>query len=114
MLLHAVWKRWKIKNWQALDRLLASLFRPDANDLIDRHDENLAVPDFPRSRGFDDGLYRGVNLIVSDDHLNLRFREEIHGIFTATIDFGVPLLPAETFDLGHAHALDADFLQGIL
>ena len=51
---------------------------------------------------------------VGQDDFDLHLRQEINGVLAAPIDFGVALLPAKTLDLGDGHALQAEFVQGVL
>jgi hypothetical protein len=39
--------------------------------------------------------------------------QEIHGVFAAAVDFGVPLLAAEALHFGDGHAGDADLVEGV-
>ena len=50
---------------------------------------------------------------IGDHDFEFDFRQEIHRVFTAAVDFGVALLAAKTFDFDDRHALDADFGQGV-
>ena len=45
---------------------------------------------------------------VVDGYFELGFRQKINNVFRAAIEFGVPLLPSESFDLGHRQTLHAD------
>ena len=62
----------------------------------------------------DDGSDCGVLLIVRDNQFDFYFGQKVHRIFTATVDFRMAFLAAETFDLAHGHAFDADLTEGIL
>src|SRR3546814_10599090 len=70
-------------------------------------DEDLAVADRPGSGAllnrFDDPRCQRVVA----DQFDLDLWHHVGGIFGAAVDFGLPLLPAETLDLGHCHAGDA-------
>ena len=45
------------------------------------------------------------------DYLDLDLRQEPHGIFRATIDVGVALLPPVTLHLRDGHAVHADLRE---
>ena len=52
-----------------------------------------------------------VGLGVVDGDLDLQLGQEVHGIFGAAVDFGMALLAAIAFDLGHGHAVDVERVQ---
>ena len=54
-----------------------------------------------------------VQLLVGHDQFDFDFRQEVHGVFAAAIDFGVALLAAKSLDFAHGHAFDANFAEGI-
>ena len=82
--------------------------------LVRRADENLAVPDLVGLSGVHDGLDSLVDLIVVQNHFDLHLGQEIHHIFGAAIQFGVPFLTTKAFDFDHAQTLNADVLQRFL
>ena len=86
----------------------------DADRLLDRRDENLAVADAPGVGRLPDRLDRPLDHRVLDDDLDLHLRQEVDDIFRAPIEFGVALLPAEALGLGDRDALDADLVKRIL
>ena len=45
---------------------------------------------------------------IGDDNFQTLLGHEVHGIFRAAIDFGVPGLRAEALDLGYHHAAHPD------
>ena len=56
----------------------------------------------------------GVHAAVGQDELQLDLGQEIHGVFTAPVDFSVALLTAEPLDLADGHPFDAHFAEGVL
>jgi hypothetical protein len=56
---------------EALDRAAAALAGADAEDLLHRRDEHLAVADHARPRGALDRLDDGGDAILGDDDLEL-------------------------------------------
>jgi hypothetical protein len=54
-----------------------------------------------------------VRLAVAYDEFHFDFREEIHGVFAAAIDFGMAFLPAKAFHFADSHAFDANFAEGV-
>ena len=75
--------------------------------------KNLAVADLPGLGGGADRLDDLSASVRRDGDLDTDFRQEIHRVFGAAIDFGVALLPAVTLDLGDGHAANADGGEGI-
>ena len=47
-----------------------------------------------------------IRLLVIDGDFDLQLGEEMHGIFSAAIDFRMALLPAISLDFGHRHPVD--------
>src|SRR5437867_4415349 len=90
------------------DRRFAGLTGADAHDLLDRCNEDLAVADLSRPRGFYDRFYRALDEIVGDDHLDLDLGQEIDDVLRTAIELGMALLAAETLDLRHREPADAD------
>src|SRR5579862_5952407 len=92
---------------------LAPLIRADADGVVDGGDENLTVTDFAGLGGFHDGSDRRIGAVVRRDDFEFEFRQEIHAVFTAPIDFGMAFLAAETFDFGDGHALKTDITERV-
>src|SRR3546814_13867364 len=67
----------------------------------------MAIADVVRIRGLLNGLdYAGREIDVAD-HLDLDLRNHVRRIFSAAIDFGLPLLAAKPLHFAHRHAGDA-------
>src|ERR1700738_4130066 len=79
--------------------------------MIDRGYEDLAVADLPGARVRGDDLNRLVRKLGGDRDFDPQLGQKIHDIFGAAIDFGVTLLTAIAFDLGHSHAVHTDGRQ---
>src|SRR6185312_4756076 len=73
------------------------LARANADGLLDRKHEDLAVADLVRSRGLQQGLNRALDEPIVDHDLDLDLGQKAHGIFGAAIDLGLAFLPAESF-----------------
>src|SRR5260221_4330702 len=97
-----------------LDGVAAALAGADADRLVDRADEDLAVADAAGMRGVLDRLDGALDQRVLHDDLDLHLGQEIDDVFGAAIELGVALLPAEPLRLGDRDALDADLVQGFL
>ncbi len=96
-----------------LNRDFARLAGANAHDLLDAGDKNLAVANFAGTRRLDDGLDGPLDLVFLDDGFDLDLGQEIHHIFGAAIQLGMPLLTAKTLDFGHCQAGDANLRQGL-
>src|SRR6266568_1808973 len=97
-----------------LDGVLALFAGADADDLVDRRDEDLAVADAAGLRGLGDGAQHLVHHFVLDDDLDLHLGDEIYDVGRAAVDLLLAAGPAEALDLGHRHPLDPDRAQALL
>src|SRR5262249_34481353 len=41
------------------------------------------------------------------------FRQEVHRVLAATVDFSMAFLPSETLDFGHRHSFYSNLAEGI-
>src|SRR5438874_7162373 len=85
------------------NRIGAALSGADADRLIDRRDEDLAVADPAGMRGLLDRLDGTLDHRFLHDHLDFDLGQEIDDVFGAAIEFGVALLPAKALGLGHGY-----------
>jgi len=90
-----------------LEGIAITFARSDAQRMIDRDHEDLAVADLAGSRGFRDGLDGLVRDVVRDGRLNSNLGHKIPLIFRAPVNPGMALLAANAFDLGDGHAVDS-------
>src|ERR1019366_536536 len=98
---------------RALEGVLAGLAGADANDLLERRDEALAVTDLAGARRRLNRLDDTVDDGVVDGRLDLHLGQEIDDVLGAAIELGVALLAAEALDFRHCDALHADRAQGL-
>src|SRR5262249_60544693 len=54
------------------------------------------------------GSHRRSMLCVCHRHFDADLRQEVHGVFGAAVDLGVPFLAAVTLDFARGHSLYAD------
>src|SRR5205814_6573482 len=85
----------------------------DADGLLDRQDENLAVADLAGAGGLADRVEGALDEGVLDHHLDLDLGQEAHGVLGAAIDLGLALLAAEALHLADRQALDAKPGEGV-
>src|SRR5262249_48616204 len=97
-----------------LDRVAAALAGADANHLVDREDEDLAVADARRLRCLLDRLDHVRDLLVANDDLELHLRQEVDDVLRAPVELRVALLTAESLHLTHGDALNADRGEALL
>src|SRR5579883_365568 len=97
----------------SLERVGAAFTGADADRLLDRRDEDLAVADLAGVRRLLDRLDRALDLAVLDHDLDLHLGQEAHQVLGAAIDLGLALLAAEALHLAHRQAADADARQRI-
>src|SRR5580765_2364678 len=83
----------------ASEGVLAGLAGADANDLLQRRDEDLAVADLAGTGRGLDRLDDPVDDRIVDRGLDLHLGQEIDHVFGAAVELRMPLLPAEPLDL---------------
>ena len=99
---------------RTLDRVFAALAGADADHLVDRRDEDLAVADAAGLGGVRDGLDHLVHHVVLDDDLDLHLGDEVDDVGGAAVDLLLAAGAAEALHLGDRHALHADLAQRLL
>src|SRR5437762_556157 len=98
LFVHSFRQRWLVYGGvHGLYSFLSLLFGADANSLLNVGNEDLSVADLSRFGGLYDDTDGRLGLPIGHDQLQLDFRQEVHRVFAAAIDFGVALLPAEPF-----------------
>src|SRR5260370_38406229 len=97
----------------ASERVGAGFSGTDAQRLLDRRDEDLAVADLAGVRGLLDGLDGPLGLGVVDHDLYLTLGQETNQVLGPAIDLGLALLSAETLDFAHRQARHANAGQGV-
>src|SRR5882757_903151 len=97
----------------SLQCVFAGFAGTDADGLIQRQHEHLAVADLARVCRLGDDFDRGVELVVGDCHFNLHLRQEIDYVFRTAVQLGVALLATETLDLRDGDAGDADHRKSL-
>ena len=79
----------------------------DADGLLDRGDEDLAVADLAGARGLDHGLDGLLDAVVGSTTRRGSWQEIDH-VLGAAVKLGMALLAAEALNLGDGQAADAD------
>ncbi len=85
----------------------------DANGVLYGGDKDLAVTNLAGAGGGHDSGDDPVDVSGGNGGFNLDLWQEVYGVFGATVDLGVTLLAAVTFDFGDGHALNAKVGQGL-
>ena len=88
-----------------LERLRTAFIRSDPDRFFHFRDENLSITDLSSPRGAQDCIDGALCAIVRHHHLEFHFRQEIHRVLGATINFAVTFLPTKAFDLTQSHSL---------
>jgi hypothetical protein len=106
------WSSWRYSCPQTvvavLKRGLVGFAGPDADGVIERNHEDLAVADCAGFRNAHDGGRDLLDLVRCHRDFYLELRQEVHRVLGAAVNLGVTLLAAETLGLGDSKAMDAD------
>ena len=95
------------------ERVFAGFAGADANDLLERRDENLAVTNLAGARSAFDRFDHAVDDGIVDGRLDLYLGQEVDDVFRTAVQLGVALLTTEALDFGHRDALHADRAQSL-
>src|SRR5581483_11889333 len=85
----------------------AALAGPDADGVVDRQDEDLAVADPPGGRRLANPVRQPRAALVVDQDLDLHLREEVHDVLGVPVELAVTVLPPEAAHVGDRHPVDA-------
>src|SRR5581483_7751400 len=97
-----------------LERCFAPLIVADADSIVYARQENLPVADIA---GASCGRYRMdrlIHYVISHNHLQLQFRQQINRVLPPSIKFRMPFLSAVTADFNYGHALDPNLVECVL
>src|SRR3981189_708320 len=86
----------------------------DPDRFLDIGNEDFAVADAPGLGGPADRVDRFLDEILADHDLDFDLGGEVHDVFRAPIEFGVPLLSSKALGFGDGDALQSDFLKRLL
>jgi len=89
-----------------LNRRVARLTGTNTDHLVDRPNEDFSITDATRPGSRHNGLNGALAQIIGYDGFNLDLGQKIHHVLSTTIDLGVALLPAKSFDIGNGKAVD--------
>src|SRR6185369_14897464 len=95
------------------ERVLAGLAGPDADDLLERRDEDLSVADLAGAGSGFDRFDDPVDDRVVDRGFDLHLGQEVDDVLGAAVELRVPFLPPEPLHFRHRDALHADRAQGL-
>src|SRR5262245_3911135 len=94
------------------NRVDAVFARANAYRLFYWEDEDFAVAEFARAGGLDDRFDCVFDDLCCDDDFDLQLRDELDLVFSASIYFGMALLPPQAFYVADRPSLHAERLQG--
>ena len=86
---------------------------PDPYHGTDIRHEDLAVPDTACLRAARNGFDHARGQVIRGEHFDLDLGHEIGRIFSAPIDFPIPLLSSKSFDFRDRHPVHTHFYQCI-
>src|ERR1700682_6202209 len=95
------------------ERIGIGFTRANADSLVDRIDEDFSVADLAGLGCSGDRSDHLLHLVGGDRDLDLQLRQKVHGVFSAPINFRVPLLSSVAFDLGNGQPVNADAGEGV-
>ena len=81
---------------------------------VKRSDPHLAVSDGAGASGLNDHTDQRLGVGVIGQHLNANLRNQIHGVFGATVDLSVTALTAVAVSLGHGQTVHTGGREGLL
>src|SRR6185312_14023790 len=90
------------------ERVVVGFPGADAERASHLRHENLAVADLAGLGAIRDRIDHLILAVVGNHDFDFHFRQEVHRVFGAAIEFGVPLLAAVAFDFGDREALHAE------
>src|SRR6476660_2468647 len=93
-------------------RFHASFTGSDTDRLFDLGHKDFSIADFSGLGFFQNCFNRALGAVVRDHNFEFNLWKKIHGIFRATINLAVSLLPAKSFYLAQSHSFDARGHQG--
>src|SRR5690242_14246661 len=95
---------------RALERLISRFAVADANRFFDFQEENLAIPNLSRASGLDHCLDSLVGKAVRQDHLYLKFGQQIDRVLVAPVDLRVSFLAAVSSHFTYRQAFHSDLV----
>src|ERR1700689_1159971 len=102
-------ERMRQRRLRLSERGVVGLAGADADHAIDIGNENLAVADLAGLGGLHHRFHDLIDQFGSHRHLDAGLGHEIDDVLGAAVELGMAALAAETLDLGHGHARNADF-----
>src|SRR5215831_19702036 len=94
--------------------IASGLAGADADRLLHRRHEDLAIADPAGLGGFLDGFERLGEHLLAEHNLEFHFGQEIDDVFRAAVKLGVTLLTTEPLGFYNCNALEADLLERLL
>src|SRR5215510_4399617 len=88
--------------------------RPNTHDIVDRQDKNFPIADTPRVSRRHNGIDNIIYLVFWSKDFELRLGQKINHILRTPVQFCMPLLASEAFNLGHRQSLDTNSTETIL
>ena len=93
-------------------RRITRLTRADADRLLDRGNEDLAVTNLAGVGALDDHACNALGLSIVHDDFDFHLRQEINGVFGSTVNLGVAFLTTKALDFRNCHSLHTHLGEG--
>jgi hypothetical protein len=93
---------------QYLDSRLSDFPGSDADNLVNRCDDNLAVAYLSGSSAFDDGIHNLIYLVIPGQDCKKQLGMKVHPVFTPPVNFGAAHLSTETKNIHYRQPLYTD------
>jgi len=98
---------------QHLDSRLSYFSGSDADNLVNRCDDNLAVAYLSSSSALDDGIHNLINLVIPGQDCKKQLGMKVHPVFTPPVNFGAAHLSTETKNIHYRQPLYTDAREAL-
>jgi len=98
---------------QRLDSRLSYFSGSDADNLVNRCDDNLAVAYLSSSSALDDGIHNLINLVIPGQDCKKQLGMKVHPVFTPPVNFGAAHLSTETKNIHYRQPLYTDAREAL-
>src|SRR6185312_8557063 len=90
-----------------------ALLITNPDNIINPAEKNLAVTNLSCARGIHDRLDRLFSDGIGQHKLKFGLRDQVDGIFLATVKLSVAFLATVAADLKHGHSLHSDLVESV-
>ncbi len=97
---------------ESLNRFLVPFAGANADNFLDRRDEDFTIPNLAGAGGRDDFVYYHIDLIVVNNNFDFELLQELDGVLGTPVSLGLAFLTPKASDFGNGHADNAGVDQG--